>query len=75
MYVDVSCRKCGQQKRMDIGAPRNGALEDHLHYLKERLTHQPSFQCFGGHFELSAPLPDFWDVHWETLGDTEKQSP
>lgn len=70
MYVDVSCRKCGQQKRMDIGAPRNDALEDHLHYLKERLTHQPSFQCFGGHFELSAPLPNFWDIHWETLGET-----
>jgi hypothetical protein len=54
---------------MDIGTPKNGNLADHLHYLKERLSHQPSFQCFGGHFELAAPLPDFWDVHWETAGE------
>jgi len=31
------------------------------------LTHQPSFGCFGGHFELSPPLPSFWQIHWDTL--------
>lgn len=70
MYVDVSCKKCGRRNRVYIGTPDHGSVEDHIHYLKERLTHQPSFQCFGGHFELSAPLPDFWQVHWETVADT-----
>jgi len=39
-----------------------------LHLVRERLSHQPSFQCFGGHFELAPPLPGFWEVHWDTCG-------
>ena len=70
MRVDVSCRRCGQRQRLDVGTPAAGqTLEEHLHILRERLLHRPSFQCFGGHFEVRPPLPDFWDVHWETLGD------
>jgi hypothetical protein len=70
MRVDVSCRRCGQRQRLDVGAPAAGqTLEEHVHLLRERLLHRPSFQCFGGHFEVRPPLPDFWDVHWETLGD------
>jgi hypothetical protein len=67
MHVDVSCKKCGRRQRMDIGAPASGSIEDDLHLLKERLAHQPSFECFGGHFEFSPPLPHFWQIHWETL--------
>src|SRR5579875_1758069 len=37
--------------------------------VDERLRHRPSFECFGGHLELRAPVPDFWDVHWETAGE------
>ena len=69
MRVDVSCKKCGQRQRVDIGAPRDGDWEEHRHQLTERLAHQPSFQCFGGHFELRPALPDFWQLHWETLAD------
>ncbi len=78
MHVDISCQKCGQRRRMDIGAPpvSNAAgnpteqeLEDYLHLLRERLSHQPSFACFGGHFEFAPPLPQFWEIHWDTLGD------
>jgi len=68
--VDVSCKKCGATKRVDVGEPRSGqSREDYLHVLRERLTHRPSFECFGGHLELRPPVPEFWDVRWETLGD------
>ena len=69
MKVDVSCRKCGNRQRLDIGEPAAGqSIEDHLHIVQERLQHRPSFQCFGGHFELRSPVPTFWDVHWDTAG-------
>jgi len=29
-------------------------------------THKSST---GGHFELAPPLPNFWEVHWSTLGE------
>ncbi len=71
MRVDVTCKKCGQKSRLDIGAPPVGqALEEYLRLLHDRLTHRPSFQCFGGHFELRPPLPEFWQVHWETVGES-----
>lgn len=44
-------------------------MEEHLRLMIDRLTHRPSFECFGGHFELSPALPGFWQLHWETLGD------
>lgn len=70
MKVDVSCTKCGSEKRLDIGTPAPGqSLEDYLHLLKERLSHRPSFECFGGHTELKPPVPAFWVIRWETLGD------
>jgi hypothetical protein len=68
MRVDVSCRKCGQQRRLDLGDPGGRPLDEFLHLVKERLSHQPSFACFGGHLELAPPVPAFWDVHWETCG-------
>ena len=68
MTVDVTCRKCGASKRMDVGAPAAGqTMEEHLHLVQERLMHRPSFQCFGGHFELKPPVPGFWDVDWSSL--------
>jgi hypothetical protein len=68
--VDVSCRKCGGRRRLDVGAPAAGQLvEEWVHLVQERLTHRPSFECFGGHVELRPPVPAFWDVHWDTLGD------
>jgi len=70
MRVDVSCKKCGARRRLDVGAPSAGqALEEYVHLLNERLTHRPSFECFGGHFELRPPVPEFWEVDWATLGD------
>jgi hypothetical protein len=70
MRVDVTCRKCGQTKRLDIGAPSSGqSVEDHLHLLRERLSHRPSFACFGGHMELRPPLPEFWSIDWSSLGE------
>lgn len=69
MYVDVSCKKCGTRKRMDIGAPGSGTMEEYLHLLVERLSHRPDFECFGSHFELAPPLPNFWEIHWDTLGE------
>lgn len=70
MRVDVACRKCGQTRRLDVGAPPPGqALADWTHLLRERLLHRPSFECFGGHLELRPPVPDFWDVRWDTLGE------
>jgi hypothetical protein len=68
VFVDVSCRKCGQRKRMSIGDPGAQPLEEFLRLLNDRLRHRPSFQCFGGHFELRPPVPDFWDVDWDSLG-------
>jgi hypothetical protein len=71
MFVDVSCKKCGQRKRVDVGQPAAGqSLEEHLRFVLDRLSHQPSFGCFGGHFELAPPIPGFWDVHWDTLADS-----
>jgi hypothetical protein len=69
MQVDVSCTKCGKRKRLDIGDPGTQPVEEYVHMISERLTHKPSFECFGGHLELSPPLPRFWTIHWETLGD------
>lgn len=71
MFVDVSCKKCGQRQRLDVGRPAaDQPLEEYLHLVTERLSHQPSFGCFGGHFELAPPVPRFWDLHWDTLADT-----
>ncbi len=70
MRVDVVCRKCGTRKRLDLGEPAPGqAIEDYVHLIRERLMHRPSFECFGGHTELRPPVPEFWDVQWETLGE------
>jgi hypothetical protein len=69
MHVEVSCKKCGRRKRLDIGAPVSGSVEEHLRLLRERLSHQPSFECFGGHFEFAPPLPRFWEIDWDTLGE------
>jgi hypothetical protein len=69
MHVDISCKKCGTRNRVDLGNPGTVAVEEYLHLLTERLTHKPSFECFGGHLELAPPLPGFWQIHWETLGD------
>jgi hypothetical protein len=69
VHVDVVCKKCGNAKRIDVGAPAPGqTIEDYVHLLAERLKHRPSFECFGGHMELKPPVPEFWDVRWETLG-------
>ena len=68
MQVDVHCRRCGGSRRLDIGSPAAGqSVEDYLHLVRERLTHRPSFACFGGHTELRPPVPEFWDVRWDTL--------
>jgi hypothetical protein len=68
MQVDVHCRRCGGSRRLDIGSPASGqSVDDYLHLVRERLTHRPSFSCFGGHTELGPPVPGFWDVRWETL--------
>ena len=70
MTVNVTCRKCGTSKRMDVGSPAPGqTMEEHLHLVQERLMHRPSFQCFGGHFELKPPVPGFWDVDWGSLAE------
>lgn len=71
MFVDVSCKKCGRRTRIDIGHPAaNQALEEHVRLIVDRWSHQPSFGCFGGHFELAPPIPKFWDVHWDTLAES-----
>jgi len=68
VQVDVHCRRCGGSRRLDIGSPAAGqSVEDYLHLVRERLTHRPSFACFGGHTELRPPVPEFWDVRWDTL--------
>lgn len=69
MRVDISCQKCGNRSRQDLGDPGNTPIEEYLHLLTERLSHKPSFECFGGHLELAPPLPSFWVIHWDTLGD------
>jgi hypothetical protein len=68
MQVDVECRKCGQRRRLDLGSPAAGqTVDEYLHLVRERLTHRPSFSCFGGHTELRPPVPEFWNVRWETI--------
>jgi hypothetical protein len=69
MRVDVSCKKCGERRRLDVGDPGSQSLAEYLRLLNDRLRHRPSFECFGGHLEVAPPVPEFWDVHWETLGD------
>lgn len=71
MFVDISCKKCGQRQRVDIGhAHTDQPVQEHVRLVMDRFSHQPSFQCFGGHFELAPPLPRFWEVHWDTLGES-----
>ena len=69
MRVDVTCRKCGQRRRVDIGDPGARPIEEYIHLVVERLSHRPSFECFGGHGELRPPVPEFWEVDWSSLGD------
>lgn len=70
MKVDVACKKCGTRRRLDIGAPAAGqSTADYLHLVRERLAHRPSFDCFGGHTELRPPVPEFWDVDWDSVGE------
>ena len=64
----MTCRRCGERRRLEIGEPGDRSLAEFMHLLVERLSHQPSFECFGGHLELAPPLPRFWDIHWETCG-------
>jgi hypothetical protein len=70
MKVTVRCKKCGREKRLDIGQPAPGQdLAAYLRLLNDRLTHRPSFECFGGHFELKPPLPEFWEVRWDSVAE------
>jgi len=70
MKVDVACRKCGTRQRLEIGAPTQGqTVDEYVHLVNERLSHRPSFDCFGGHSELRPPVPEFWQVHWETASE------
>jgi len=69
MHVEISCKKCSARSRVDLGDPGNRSVEEFLHFVSERLSHKPSFECFGGHLELAPPLPRFWEIHWETLTD------
>ena len=64
----MTCRKRGERRRLEIGEPGDRSLAEFKHLLVERLSHQPSFECFGGHLELVPPLPRFWDIHWDTCG-------
>jgi len=67
--VDVHCKACGQHARLEVGNPAVGqSIDDYVHLVRERLLHRPSFECFGGHTELRAPVPAFWDIDWTTLG-------
>ena len=68
MRVDVSCKKCGQRRRLELGDPGDTPVDEFIHRVKERLTHQPSFECFGGHLELAPPLPHFWEIDWTSCG-------
>ena len=68
MRVDVSCRKCGARRRVELGDPGARPHDEFVHLVVERLSHQPSFECFGGHLELAPPVPRFWEIHWETYG-------
>jgi hypothetical protein len=68
MRVDVRCRKCGARKRLELGDPGDRPPAEFIHLVKERLSHQPSFECFGGHLELTPPLPAFWEIDWDTCG-------
>jgi len=65
--VEIGCRKCGRRQRVDLGEPAGQPREEFLHLVVEKLSHRPSFECFGGHLELRPPLPEFWEIHWETL--------
>ena len=69
LRVDVSCKKCGGRKRLELGDPGAKPVEEFVHYVAERLSHKPSFECFGGHLELRPPVPEFWEIHWETIGE------
>jgi hypothetical protein len=69
MRVDVTCKKCSQRQRLDLGDPGATPVGEFLHLVTERLSHRPSFECFGGHLELAPPLPRYWILHWETLGE------
>jgi hypothetical protein len=53
---------------MEIGEPGEQPLDEYVRLVNERLRHRPSFECFGGHIEVAPPLPGFWVVHWDTLG-------
>jgi hypothetical protein len=67
MQVEISCKKCGGRQQVDIGTAPQNNVEEYLHLIRERLSHKPSFECFGGHFEFAPPLPQFWEIHWDTL--------
>jgi hypothetical protein len=70
LFVDVTCRKCATRTRLDVGQPAAGqSMEEHVRWVMDRWAHQPSFGCFGGHFELAPPVPRFWEVDWTTLGE------
>lgn len=71
MTVEIACRKCGQSRRVDLGEPAGRPREEFLRLVVERLAHQPSFECFGGHVELRPPLPEFWEIRWESLRGEE----
>jgi len=69
MRVDVTCKKCGMRRRIEVGEPGSQPVGEYIRLLNDRLTHRASFECFGGHLEVAPPVPGFWVVHWETLGE------
>lgn len=56
MLVKVSCKKCGESAKLDVGDMSKGDVE-------ALLTKQKTFNCFGNHVELCSPI-NYWTIDW-----------
>lgn len=63
--VNVKCKKCGKQSKLDI---ENHSKEE----IEEWLKKDDGFHCFGNHVELGKHS-DYWVIDWNSL--TEGSAP
>jgi hypothetical protein len=64
--VKITCKKCGESTKMDIGEMTREQVEKALSNDKN------GFHCFGNHVEFGNRI-DYWKIDWDSV--TEGSAP
>jgi hypothetical protein len=61
--VEVYCKKCGENFKLNIGAHTKEEVID-------MLQKQETFSCPGQHVEITSPLR-YWEINWDSLKEEQ----